>query len=65
VQRIAPSLVLLAVTSLFLVYGRFSWSWIAGPVAAVFVWVLELKSREPAPPAPKHAGRQREPAPVD
>ena len=64
-QRIAPSVVLLTVTSLFLVYGRFSWSWVAGPVAGIFVWALERKSREPAAPAPKHAGQSREPAPVD
>jgi hypothetical protein len=64
VQRLAPSLVLVLVTGLFLVYGRFGWSWLGGPVAALFVWTLERKSREPAPPAPKHAAT-RDPAPVD
>ena len=64
-QRLAPSLVLILVTTLFLFYGRFSWSWVAGPVAALFVWTLERKSHEPAAPAPKHAARRREPAPVD
>jgi hypothetical protein len=64
VHRLAPSLVLVLVTGLFLAYGRFSWSWVAGPVAALVVWSLELKAREPAEPAAKHQPR-REPAPVD
>jgi len=64
VQRLAPSLVLVLVTTLLLVYGSSSWSWIGGPVAALFVFGLERKSREPAAPSPKHAPR-REPAPVD
>jgi|tagenome__1003787_1003787.scaffolds.fasta_scaffold19410690_2 hypothetical protein len=54
-HRLAPSLVLVLVTGLFLVYGRFSWSWVAGPVAALALWALERKAHEPSAPAPKHA----------
>ena len=61
-----PAVVLISVSGLLLAYGRFSWSWVAGPVAAVFLWALERKSHEPAEPAPKHAAaRRRDPAPVD
>jgi hypothetical protein len=63
-QRVAPSLVLVLVTGLFLVYGRSSWSWVAGPVAALALWALERKAHEPSEPAPKHV-LAREPAPVD
>ena len=54
---------LVAVTALLLAYGNHPWSWVAGPVAAMFVWALDRKSREPAEPAPAHA--TPEPAPVD
>jgi hypothetical protein len=60
VTRSAPLAILLVVTPLFLGYGRFSWSWLAGPVAALAVWVVERKAQEPAAPAPT-----REPIPVD
>jgi hypothetical protein len=56
--------VLVLVTALLLVYGSSDWSWIGGPVAALFVFGLEHKSREPGEPSPKHAAR-RDPAPVD
>ena len=58
-----PTVVLVAVTALLLAYGNHPWSWVAGPVAAMFVWALDRKSREPAEPAPAHA--TPEPAPVD
>jgi hypothetical protein len=63
VNRIAPVVVLVAVTALLLGYGRHPWSWIAGPIAAVFVWSLDRKAREPGAAAPSRVGRQ--PAPVD
>jgi hypothetical protein len=64
-NRHAPALVLVTVTALLLGYGRHPWSWVAGPVASLFVWALERKAKaqEPAPPAP--ANVRREPAPVD
>jgi hypothetical protein len=40
VNRAAPSLVLLSVTPLDLGYGRYAWSWLAGPLAALVLWVL-------------------------
>jgi hypothetical protein len=58
-HRVAPSLVLVLVTGLFLLYGRFTWSWVAGPVAALALWALERKAHEPSAPAPKHAAAQR------
>jgi hypothetical protein len=60
----SATLILLVVTPLFLAYGRFSWSWLAGPVAALAVGALDLKAHEPSEPAParEHA---REPIPVD
>jgi hypothetical protein len=64
VTRFAPPLVLLAVTSLLLVYGNHTWSWLAGPVAAALVWAFDQKAREPSEAAPAHAPRA-EPAPVD
>jgi len=60
VNRVAPSLVLVSVTTLLAVYGRSSWSWLAGPVAALALWALDRKAHTPAPPAPARA-----PAPVD
>jgi len=54
-HRLAPSLLLVLVTTLLLLYGRFSWSWAAGPVAAAALWALERKTRAPLD----------EPAPVD
>jgi hypothetical protein len=60
VSRYSAPAILLLVTPLLLAYGRFSWSWLAGPVAAVAVWAIERKAHEPAEPA---AGR--DPIPVD
>lgn len=54
----APSLVLLLVTTLCVAYGHHSWSWLAGPVAATFVWAFDRKAHESAQPL-------RAPAPVD
>jgi hypothetical protein len=64
VSRLAPPSVLVLVTGAFLLYGRFSWSWVAGPLAALALWALDRAAREPAEPAAAHALR-REPAPVD
>jgi len=63
VNRFPPSLVLVAVTALFLAYGRYPWSWVAGPVAALFVWSLERNARERS--APASASVRRRPAAVD
>jgi hypothetical protein len=60
-SRFAAPAVLVLVTGIFLFYGRFAWSWLAGPVAALVVWTLDRYAREPAQPAP----RRRDPAPVD
>jgi hypothetical protein len=57
VNRFAPGILLIVVTALFLGYGSSQWSWLGGPVAALGLWALALKAREPASPA--HA---REPA---
>ena len=46
-----------------LVYGTHAWSWLAGPVAALFVWGLDRVAQEPSDPAPAHVAP--EPAPVD
>ena len=62
-SRHSASTIFLLVTPLFLAYGRFSWSWLAGPVAALAVWGLQRKAQEPAEPAPARASR--EPVPVD
>ena len=60
-SRHSASTIFLLVTPLFLAYGRFSWSWLAGPVAALLVWGLDRKAHEPSEPAPARL----EPAPVD
>ena len=53
---LAPVCVLAFVTALDASYGRFGWSWLAGPVAAAVVWAFDRAARVPAEP---------EPAPVD
>ena len=63
-RRLAPTLVLVSVTSLLLAYGRHHWSWLAGPLAAVAIWALDRVAETPGEPAPVHA-RRRTPAPVD
>lgn len=63
-RRFAAPTVLVLVTGLDLGYGRFAWSWLAGPVAALGVWVLDRKAHAPAEPAPAHR-RRLEPTPVD
>jgi hypothetical protein len=67
VSRFSPTVaaLLVVVTGLLLAYGRFTWSWVAGPVAALALWSLERKSQEPAEPAPARANVRREPTPVD
>jgi len=63
VIRVAPCIVLVTVTALLLGFGNHPWSWLAGPIAALAVWGLDRKVREPGARAPAHV--QRTPAPVD
>jgi hypothetical protein len=65
VNRFAPHIVLVTVTALLLADGAYVWSWVAGPVAALFVWALDRKAHEPSAPATAHARTRRVPAPVD
>ena len=65
-NRFAPGILLIVVTALFLGYGSSQWSWLAGPVAALVLWALDLKAREPITTAPRRgAAPARTPAPVD
>ena len=66
-SRFSPTVValLVVVTGLLLAYGRFTWSWVAGPIAALALWALERKSYEPGAPSPARANVRREPTPVD
>jgi hypothetical protein len=64
INRHAPSILLVSVTGLLFSYGSSAWSWVAGPVAALGLWGLGRKVREPAP-APKRARRRSQLAPVD
>lgn len=57
-KRATPLIVIVLVTALTLGYGHHSWSWLAGPVAGLFVWAFDRKAHEPAEPL-------RPPAPVD
>jgi hypothetical protein len=64
VIRFAPVLVLVLVTTLLLGYGPHSWSWLAGPVAALSVWSFGREHHAPGVrAAPAH--RRRAPAAVD
>jgi hypothetical protein len=65
VQRLAPWLVLVSVTSLLGLYGRASWSWLVGPLTALALWALERKAQTPSQPAPAHRRQQAAPAAVD
>jgi len=65
VQRLRPSLVLVSVTALLLLYGPYPWSWLAGPVASLFVWGLDRNAHEPSLPAPARLEREPVPAAVD
>jgi hypothetical protein len=65
VTRLLPECATLAsVTPLLLLYGSTDWSWVAGPVAALAIWALDLCRRVPteAAPAPLPFA---EPEPVD
>ena len=65
-NRFAPGILLIVVTALFLGYGSSKWSWLAGPVAALALWALALKTREPAVPracARARAGGLNRPGP--
>jgi hypothetical protein len=63
VNRLAPVVVLVLVTGLMLGYGPYSWSWLAGPLAALATWSLDRKAHEPGAPAQTHLSRA--PAAVD
>jgi hypothetical protein len=63
VIRLTPFFVLVLVTALLLGYGAYSWSWLAGPIAALALWSLDRKAHEPGAPSP--ARLRRAPAPVD
>jgi hypothetical protein len=65
VRRLAPTIILLAVTALLLVYGRYSLSWIAGPLAALGCWSLERRTRTPGAAAPARTTAARTTAAVD
>jgi hypothetical protein len=52
VIRLAPLFTLVAVTALLAGYGSHTWSWLAGPVAALLVWSLDRKGRVSRAPAP-------------
>ena len=51
-NRLAGPIVLAVVTPLLAGYGRFDWSWIAGPIAAVAIWALDRGSQARLGPAP-------------
>ena len=57
---VRPMIVLAFVTALLAGYGRYPWSFLAGPVAALVVWSFGKQAQEPAAPA-----RRGDPAPVD
>ena len=59
-SRFAPGILLVVVSAACFRYSSSRWSWLAGPVAALVVWGIAQKAREPAAPSPA-----REPAPVD
>jgi hypothetical protein len=63
VNRIAPLSVFVLVTTLLLAFGSYPWSWVAGPLAALALWSLDRKAREPV--AGVRVRAQRAPAPVD
>jgi hypothetical protein len=51
-HRLIPFVILISVTGLLVPYGSTSWAWLAGPVAATAIWLLERRSHAPAEPAP-------------
>jgi hypothetical protein len=61
VARLASPVLLVLVTTLMLGYGPYSWSWLAGPIAALTVWSVDRKAHVPLQPSPARG----EPAPVD
>jgi hypothetical protein len=63
VNRLAPSLLVVLVTLLDLAYGRYAWSWIAGPVVGLALW--SLRGVAATPTAPAAARTVRTPALVD
>jgi hypothetical protein len=66
VNRVAPLLVLVLVSTLFFAYGRSSWSPLAGPLAACLLWALARKVDAPDERSrQQQPERRREPAPVD
>jgi len=69
VSRYLPaSATLVSVTGLLLAYGSTQWSWLAGPVAALAIWALDLdlETRRPAEQEPARVVPfSAEPEPVD
>ena len=64
--RLYPVFVLVLVTALLLGYGSHTWSWLAGPIAALALWGLDRNAHTPGAPAPTHQQRLAPaPAPVD
>jgi hypothetical protein len=54
-----PLLDLALVTPVLLTYGPSRWSWLAGPLSALAMWVLAGAGGSPVTEAPpRHAGRQ-------
>ena len=51
-NRFAAPIVLVLVTPLLAGYGRFGWSWLAGPVAAAAIWALDRRAHAPLEPTP-------------
>jgi hypothetical protein len=63
VNRLAPLLVTLIVSTVDFAYGRFAWSWLAGPVTGLALWSLRGAPKQAARPAAVRP--QRAPALVD
>ena len=51
-NRLAAPIVLLVVTPLLAAYGRFDWSWVAGPVASLAIWALDRGAHARFEPTP-------------
>ncbi|MFZ1881916.1 MAG: hypothetical protein WAU41_17380 [Gaiellaceae bacterium] len=62
-NRLAPLLVTLIVSTVDFAYGRFAWCWLAGPITGVALWSLRGTPKQVAVPAA--ARSQRAPALVD
>ena len=58
-----PLLVAVIVTIADLAYGRFAWSWLAGPAAGLLLWSLRDAAEQPT--VPRLARPRRQHALVD